>query len=210
MSGVEDILSALPIDQIAQQVASDPALVQQAASVAIPAILSGLQANASDPSGAGSLLDALTQHSGDLFGGSMSLDQIDVNDGAKAAGHIFGDNQDQVINQLGSTGVGSQLLKKLLPILVPIVLSYIVKQMSAKGAAPSQSGDSGQITFPGQEPQAAPAGGGSAAGGGVLGDVLQQVLTGALQGAGGGRSSSAAGSILGDLLGGLLGGGRRS
>lgn len=209
MSGVDDILSVLPIDQLASQLASDPAMVEQAASIAIPAILGGLQANSADAAGAGSLLNALTQHSGDLLGGGFSLDQIDVADGEKAASHIFGSNQDQVINQLGSTGVGSQLIRKLLPILIPIVLSYIAKQMSNKGAAPSRGGSDSQITFPGQEPQAAPAGAGASAGGGVLGDVLQQVLTGALQGAGAGKSSSAAGSILGDLLGGLLGGGRR-
>lgn len=201
MSGVEDILSALPIDQLATQLASDPAMIQQAASVAIPAILGGLQANASDSAGAGSLLDALTQHSGDLFG-NIDLGQINAADGEKAAGHIFGANEDQVINQLSSTGVGSTLLKKLIPILIPIVLSYVVKQMTNKGAAPSGGG----ITFPGQEAQAAPAGG---SGGDLLGEVLQQVLTGALQGGGAGKAASPAGSILGDLLGGLLGGGRR-
>lgn len=203
MSGVEDILSALPIDQLATQLASDPAMIQQAASVAIPAILGGLQANASDSAGAGSLLDALTQHSGDLFG-NIDLGQINAADGEKAAGHIFGANEDQVINQLSSTGVGSTLLKKLIPILIPIVLSYVVKQMTNKGAAPSGGG----ITFPGQDAQAAPAGAGSA-GGNILGDVLQQVLTGALQGGGAGKAASPAGNILGDLLGGLLGGGRR-
>lgn len=65
------------------------------------------------------------------------------------------------------------------------MLSYVVKQMTNKGAAPSGGG----ITFPAKTPKQPPRAPGLP-GGNVLGDVLQQVLTGALQGGGAGKAAS--------------------
>lgn len=185
MSAIDDILSDLPLDQIAIQVGASPDEVHDAAYAVVPALLGGMQANAADPAGAASLLDALDQHTG-----AVDPTKVDVADGEKAAAHIFGDRQDQVINQLGSTGVGGNLIRKLLPILVPIVLSYLAKKVGGAGGA----------------------GAPSAAGGGVLGSILEQVLKGTAEGTQAtSRSGAAPGvdAILGDLLGGLLGGGRR-
>jgi hypothetical protein len=181
MSAVDEIVANLPLDQLAAQFGTDPASVEQAAFAALPALLGGLEANASDPAGEASLAEALGQHNNDLASGLIDLSAIDVEDGAKIASHIFGDNQDQVVAQLGGVGGSSSLVSKLLPILAPIVLSYLAKQIGAKGGA---------------------------ADGGVLGSILSQVLGGAAQGTSS-RSSTSTGSILGDLLGGLLGGGRR-
>ncbi|MGD9960945.1 DUF937 domain-containing protein [Nocardioides sp.] len=183
MSAIDDILDNLPIDQLAHQLGASPDEVHDAAYAALPALLGGLQANATDPAGATSLLGALDQHTGDV-----DVSTVDVNDGEKAAAHIFGGNKDQVISQLGSTGANSGLIQKLLPMLVPIVLSYVAKRVSGGSGAPS------------------------AAGSDVLGTILSQVLGGAAEGT---RSTSRSGavpdvgSILGDVLGGLLGGGRR-
>ncbi len=182
MSAVDEIVASLPLDQLAAQLGSDPASVEQAAFAALPALLGGLEANAQDAAGEASLAEALSQHDNDLASGLIDLSAIDVEDGAKITSHIFGDRQDQVVAQLGGVGGSSGLVSKLLPILAPIVLSYLAKQMGAKG--------------------------GAAAGGGVLGSILSQVLSGAAQGTSS-RSSASTGSILGDLLGGLLGGGRR-
>jgi hypothetical protein len=183
MSDVDEILSSLPIDKIAAQVGEDPKAVEDAAAAAIPALLGGLDANATDPAGAASLLEAIGQHA------DKSTDPADIDpaDGEKAAAHIFGGNQEQVVNQLAGTGVSSTLVKKLLPILAPIVLSWLASRvLGGKGGA------------------AAPSGGGG------LGDILGEVLKGAVQGGGGGRGSVPnAGSIISDVLGGLLGGGRR-
>ena len=62
MSALDDILGALPADAISQQVGASPDDVRAAAAAVLPALLGGLQANASDPSGAGSILEALGQH----------------------------------------------------------------------------------------------------------------------------------------------------
>ncbi|HEY0643985.1 MAG TPA: DUF937 domain-containing protein [Nocardioides sp.] len=187
-SDLDDLRASLPIDQIATQLGEDPDDVRRAVDVALPALLGGLRANAEDPGGEASLASALGQHDTSVATPPIDLADVDAQDGEKITAHIFGAQQDQVVHQLGSTGVGSSLVQKLLPLLAPIVLSYLAKQMGAKG--------------------------GGAAGGGVLGSVLSSILAGAAQGAGGSsRSSSGSGGIgdvLGDLLGGLLGGGRKS
>ncbi|MBO9523305.1 MAG: DUF937 domain-containing protein [Nocardioidaceae bacterium] len=173
-----DILAGLPLDDLAARLGADPASVRSAAEAAIPALLGGLHANAQDSAGADSIAEALTQHEGQR--------DPDPADGAKIAGHIFGDSQDQVVQQLGGVqGVSGDLVKKLIPLLAPLVLAYLAKQVGGRAGSGS-AGDN--------------------AGGGVVGSILEEVLKGASQGSGGGQG---AGSIIGDVLGGLLGRGRR-
>lgn len=172
MAAVDDILQSLPLDQIAQQVGANPQEVEQAAQSALPALLGGLQANAQEPSGASSIIEALGQHQGDLLDGGVDLGQVDSADGEKIASHIFGSNEEQVYSALGGSGAGGGLIKKLIPILAPIVLSYLAKQV----------------------------GGGSSKGGGLISSVLEEILKGASQGSG--TRGTSAGSIIGDLLGG--------
>ncbi len=197
MGALDEILGSLPIDQLAQQLGADPQEVTQAAATALPALLGGLHANASDPAGAGSILGALGQHDAGLLDGGVDISQVDASDGEKIASHIFGAKQDQVVDQLGSLGSGtsSALVKKLIPMLAPIVMAWLAKRVMGGAAG-----------------QAAPSGTGGSGGGGLQ-DILQNVLGGALSG---GTSSSGsatggidAGGIVTDILGGLLGGGRR-
>ena len=195
MAAVDEILSQLDFDQLASRVGAQPAEVEQAARLALPALLGGLQANAADPRGNASLQEALGQHDPSLVEGGVDVDQVDEADGAKFASHIFGEQQDQVVNQLGRLGGASRgVVSKLIPILAPIVLSWLARQvLGGSGGGSSASG--------GSAPGARPSSGG-------LGDVLGQVLGGATRG---GRSGGGVdpGSINSDVLGGLLGGGRR-
>ena len=133
MAAVDDILQNLPIDQLAQQVGADPQEVQQAAQAALPALLGGLQANAQDPGGASSIVEALGQHDDDLLEGGVDLGQVDQADGEKIASHIFGSNEEQVYSALGGTGAGGGLVKRLIPILAPIVLSYLANKVLKGG-----------------------------------------------------------------------------
>ena len=181
MSDLDALLASLPIDALATQIGEDPDEVRQAAAVALPALLGGLDANAQG-GGAASLLEALAQHEGRPVDDASA---VDATDGEKIAAHIFGDQQEQVISQLGSTGVASGLLQKLIPLLAPMVMAWLAGQLAGKGASPS-----------------------SGSGGGALGTILEQVLKGATSG-GGSAQAPSAGSIITDILGGLLGGGRR-
>lgn len=223
MSDFDEIMRQVPVSQLASQWGVDESEVTQAAQNALPALLGGLHANAQDPAGANSIVSALSQHQGQV----SSLDDVDENDGQKIVGNIFGGNANQVVNQLGGLGgTSSSMVSKLLPILAPIVMSWLAQKMSGSGGlggmlggamggqSPQASGgvDSGPLFPGGQGASSGPAqvpGGGSAQGGaaGSLQDILGSVLGGGASG--GGTSGSPGGDILGGLLGGLLGGGKR-
>ena len=221
MSAVDDILGAMPADQISQQVGASPDEVRTAAAAVLPALLGGLQANAGDPSGAGSILQALGQHDDDLLTGGADLSAIDEQDGTAIASHIFGDQEDEVVNRLGGlpavggSGVGGALVKKLLPILAPMVLSWLANRVLKGGGGGLGGGTAGAQAD--TSPSLPGGGGGSAPG--SLDDMLRDVLGSATGGASATPSGSSAGggsaagfdpgSIIGDVLGGILGGGRR-
>lgn len=196
MVNVDDILGQLPIDEIAGRLGVDHATASSAVEAALPALLGGMQANAGDARGAASLTEALGQHQDDLLddvlAGRRGLDDVDTTDGDRIVGHVFGDRREQVASRLsGATDAGSGLIAKVLPILAPLVMSYLAKRvLGGAGGSGTSAGGPG--------PQA---------GGIDLGDILGQVLGG---GGSSGRASSAPGGVdIGDLLGGLLGGGRR-
>jgi len=231
MSSYDEILSQVPVDELAQRFGVAPGEIEQAAQSAVPALLGGLHANAGDPAGASSLLGALGDHQGQVGG----LDDIDEGDGQRIVGNIFGDNTDEVVSRLGGgSGTSGGLVGKLLPILAPIVLSWLANRIGQGGlgglgglggvlgggsgdASPAPSGaaggpasspESGPL-FPGGQgagsaPVQPPSGQADASASNPLQDVLGQVLGGAT-----GGSGSGAGGVLGGILGGLLGGGRR-
>jgi hypothetical protein len=197
VSSIDDLMAQIPIDQLAGQLGVSEAEAEEAVRAALPALVGGMQANAQDPSGAASLQRALGQHDGSLLDGGIDLGQVDTDDGAKIVHNIFGDNEDAVVNQLGGLGgLGGGLISKLLPMLAPLLMSFLGKSFGGGGsdqpAAPAgSSGTSGM--GPGDAAPATDDGGG----GGGLGDLLGGVLGGG--GLGG----------LGDVLGGLLGGGKK-
>ena len=192
---VDDILSRIPLADLAARLGVDEGTAEEATRQALPALLGGIQANTADPGGAASFASAVRQHDADLVEGGVSLDDVDENDGDQIVGHVFGDQRGQVVRQLGTTGgssTTSDLMGKLLPILAPIVMAYLAKRLGGGAAAGGQSG--------GQS--------------GGLGDLLGSILggmPGQQQGQQqGGRQQGGLGGPLGDLLGGLLGGGRRA
>ena len=208
----DQLMKAIPTDQLARAVGEDEATTRQAVQTALPALLAGLSANAQTPEGTSSLLGALGKHD-DGLADNVSLDRVDTNDGEKILGHVFGGNTDAVVNQLGglSGPQTSGLVRKLLPILAPIVLSYLAKQMggAARGGAGAGTGSAGQM-FPDAQSrgQVDPQGQAAPQGGGDMGSILQDVLGSALGGATGQRPTGGGGNILSDVLGGILGGRR--
>ncbi|WP_256792553.1 DUF937 domain-containing protein [Terrabacter sp. Ter38] len=226
MGSYDEILDQVPIDQLAGQFGVGSDEVRQAAESALPALLGGLHANASDPAGADSLLTALSDHQGTING----LDDVDEQDGKAIVGNIFGGSTDQVVGRLGGLGgTSGSLVQKLLPILAPIVMSWLANKLGQGGlggmlgggsssagtttTAGSGSPDGGPL-FPGgvgadsgpvQAPGSATSTGAASGGSNPLQDVLGQVLGG---GSGSTGGSGGAGDILGGLLGGLLGGGK--
>lgn len=204
MSDLNDFLARVPISDIAQQLGVDEATAQAAVEQAVPALLTGLQDQTGDEASARGLADALAQHPADLAEGTISLDDVDTADGDKIVAKIFGEKTDDVAHALSgantAAAVDQGLIKKLLPILAPIVMSYLTSKVlsggnksggNTSGGSKSGGGDLGSIL--------GSVLGGNAGGG--LGSILGSVLGGAASG-GGAKS----GGGLGDLLGGILGG----
>jgi len=195
MTAVDDILSRIPLADLADRLGVDQATAEEATRQALPALLGGIQANTDDRGGAESFASAVRQHDNDLVEGGVNLDDVDENDGDRIVGHVFGDQRGQVVRQLGTTGgasTTSDLMGKLLPILAPIVMAYLAKRLGGGAAAGGQSGGIGDLL------------------GSILGGMAGQ--QGGQQGQQGqqGGLGGMLGGPLGDLLGGLLGGGRRA
>jgi len=164
MAGLDDLYAQIPTSDIATRLGADEGEVDRAVHTLVPALLHGLHQNAEDPEHASAIESAATAPEGD---------------GHQAMATLFGGTDaDQVASALAKGGAGnSELFKQLLPVVLPIVLAYIGKQLSGGTAA---HGDAPQTT-------------GVASGG--LGEVLGSILRG-----------SAGDKSLGDILGGVLSG----
>jgi hypothetical protein len=186
MAGLDELFNQIPTQEIASKLGVDEAEVNSAVKTLVPVLVGGIQQNVqSDDIDSSDLESTVAQHGdSDLLDGGVKVDQVDEAEGQKQIAKIFGGNDTgQVASALAGGGAGnSDLLKKLLPILAPIVLAYIGKQLT-KNSAPA-------------EPAA------QSAGGGGLGDVLGSILGGG----GGGGGTNPLGSILGSVLGGNKGG----
>lgn len=191
MTAIDDIIKAVPMDQLASLLGVDKDQAEQATALTIPKLFEGLVTNALNPQGEASLAGALEQHAqSSLLNGGIDLAQVDTTDGEKIVNHILGPQQDTQIQSLGMmTGLGAAAVKKLLPILAPIVLSYLATTVAGGKygdiLGPILQGMTGQA----QQQQAN-------TGGGILADVLGQVLRG------GSGQQGDLGGILGSILGG--------
>lgn len=201
MAGLDELFNEIPTQEIASKLGVDEGEVNSAVKTLVPALVGGIQQNvqADDIDSSKLESDVARQGASGLLDGGVSVDQVDANQGDQFVARIFGGNDSNAVaSALAGGGAGnSDLIKKLLPILAPIVLAYIGKQLT-KSSAPA-----------GTQAQQAPAGGGG------LGDILGSILGGAGGGAGGNNPlGSILGSVLGgkqggalgDILGGLLGG----
>ncbi|WCI09393.1 DUF937 domain-containing protein [Arthrobacter sp. OVS8] len=171
MTELHDILRQIPVDQIAGLLGTDQQTAQAAVEAAVPTLLAGMQVNAQASDGAASLESALGQHQDGLLEGGVDVAQVDTADGEKIVSHVFGGQQDQVASQLAGTsqlgGVGGDLMKKLLPILAPIVMSYLANKVLGGRGQSAEAGGSGGATGSG-----APGAPGGIDLGGILGGIL--------------------------------------
>lgn len=206
MSQYDELLSAIPVSRLAQQVGADETEVSAAVQQVLPALVGGLSANARQPEGAQSLASALGDHTDRDPG---DLDAVDPDEGSKIVNHIFGDQREAVVNQLGGLGGGASggLIQKLLPLLAPIVLSFLAKKLGGAGGLGGAMGDLLGGATGGRAPSQSDAAPQQAPGQGGVGDLLGDLLGGAM-GKSGPAQGGQGGFGLDDLLGGLLGGKR--
>lgn len=150
MSDLDELMNHIPISDLAAHLGVDEATAKQAVSQALPALVGGLQSNAASPDGAASLQGALQQHPASLLDGGVSLGDVDASDGEKILGHVFGGTEQatQAAALQGgpgqAAGISGGMVGKLLPLLAPIVLSYLTKKMTTGSSSESAgAGSSG-------------------------------------------------------------------
>jgi hypothetical protein len=190
MAGLDDLFNQIPVADIASKLGADPGEVNQAIQTLVPTLLASIHENVQADDIDSTELESAVVAEGesDLLTGGVNVDQIDEGQGNQLIASLFGGNDtNQVASALSGAGAGGgYLIKRLLPMLAPIVLAYVGKQFAQKNSAGA-----------GAQAQAAPGGG--------IGDVLGSILGGGAGGAGGG-GNNALGSILGGVLGGNQGG----
>jgi len=160
----------------AQQAGAQLGLNQQQSQSAIaallPAISSALKQNTANPQGLAGLLGALQngQHEQYLENPQMVTKPETVNDGNAILGHLFGskDVSRAVAGRASEqTGIGSDVLKKLLPIVATMAMGSLSKQTSQPSMKSALTGMAIQKLLGGNQ---------SSAGG--LGGILSSVLGG--------------------------------
>ena len=160
-------------------------------SLALPLFLQGMTNNASNQSGASSLLSALGQHT-NTAPMATQIQSADLSDGSAILSHIFGGNLGNVTGQLSQqTGLSDQQVSNALSSMAPGILSGL---SAATQAAQNQQQNSIDLSslmqlFGGQPAQQQSSGIGS-----LFGSLL-----------GGGQQQAPQSSGLGSLLGSLFG-----
>ncbi len=167
---------------IARMLNIDESKAKWVVSAAVPLMIAALNYNAKNKNQAGSIDNALSQHSGGILGNLSGLLSGGASeDGSKIIGHIFGNNTSYVTDNLSQkSGLSSGQVGNVLAVLAPVVMGYLGQQ--------KQSQSSSAVDLLG----GLLSGGQQKSGGGLLGGLLGNVL-------GGGRSS-AAGPDMGALV----------
>jgi hypothetical protein len=175
------------LEELGRQFGLNEAQTRAAFEQLAPVIAAGVRRNTQSSEGLEGLIRALqTGNHGRYVEEDPSALEYErvAGDGNAILGHIFGskDVSRGVANQAADlSGIGSSVLKKMLPVIAAIVMGQLAKKFTGGAqAAPQQAG-------------------------GGLGDILGEILAGG--GAAQPQSRGGSGGGLGDILGDILGGG---
>ncbi len=200
------------LSDLGRQFELDETQMRAALEQLTPVIAAGVRRNAESDDGLASLARDL--QSGQYARYAEEPADPQLNDATQAGNQIleqiFGskDVSRGVANQAADlSGIGSAILKKMLPVIAAMIIGNLTKGMMGGGAsapAPRREASTGglddmlkDVLGRGQQQQPAPRE--SQSQGGGIGDILGDVLGG---GAGGGRGGGGLGDILNDILGG--------
>jgi hypothetical protein len=123
------------VNQISQQLGTDPATTQSAIAAALPMLVGALARNAQDPGKAGALANALGRHDGSVLDDVAGyLGRGDTSDGAGILGHVLGARKETVQTGLGqAAGIDPSKAGLLLSMLAPLVMGALGKAQREKG-----------------------------------------------------------------------------
>lgn len=136
LKGILDAQGGALVEQLAGQFGLDKNQAQAALAQLVPALGKGVSSNVAQSGGLGSLIGALSNgnHSRYLDDSSQLSNSATVSDGNAILGHLFGSKD--VSRQVASrgaekSGVSSDILKKMLPLVATMVMGSLSKQREA-------------------------------------------------------------------------------
>lgn len=129
--GVEhEILNRLDVNQLADFVGTDPDHARKATTAAVPALLSGLRANISEPGGASALAEALEDHRRHPAHSTalvLTVSESDLEEGRKIVAYALADDSSRLAEV---SNFDPDILARLLPALAPIVMRTLANQFN--------------------------------------------------------------------------------
>lgn len=204
LNSIGALISGGGLNAISKRTKVNQEDVAKVLSAGIPALVGGMRRNAGAEAGAASLSRALADHSkDDVSNPAAFLKSADLKDGKKILGHVLGDDQKGLVDEISkAAGVTKGKTTTILALVAPLLLSLLGSQNSNSGGG--LLGMLGGLL-----------GGGQSSGGGLLGGLLgggqqpaqPQQQSGGLLGSLLGGSSSGNASMASGLFSSLLGGG---
>ncbi|MDO5656650.1 MAG: DUF937 domain-containing protein [Flavobacteriaceae bacterium] len=117
------------IGGLSQQLGVNDSRVSSAVSLALPFLLSQMNKNAQSSNGRESLNRALNDHGSELDNIMSLLNSPNMADGLGILGHVFGNKQTQVAQNIGNqSGLSTGKVMQILATLAPIVMGFLSKQ----------------------------------------------------------------------------------
>ncbi len=137
--------------QVGQQFGLSSEQTSGALAQLVPALMAGLQRNTSQQGGVESLIGALNSgtHGQYLDRPELLGEETTTEDGNSILGHILGskDVSRAVASRAAEqTGIGADVLKKMLPVVATMVMAGLSKQKAAAAAQPATGGGAGFLT----------------------------------------------------------------
>lgn len=118
------------VNGLSQQLGVKDQRVSSAISMALPFLLSQMNKNAQSQKGAESLSRALNDHQGSALDNVASiLSSPNMADGLGILGHVFGNKQNQVAQNIGQqSGLSAGNVMQILATLAPVVMGFLGNQ----------------------------------------------------------------------------------
>ena len=181
-SMMKTMLSSDSIAQMSEKTGAGTDEVKSVLLSALPAMLSGVQGQASNSDTVAGFAGALDSHAKDDTSDIAAfLSNVDLKDGEKIVAHLLGGEQAATTKAAANkAGLSTAATGSILGAAAPLLMSLLGKQVAQSAQAKPQSGAQ------------------QASAGGLLAGLL-----------GGGQQQSAQPSGMGGLLGGMLGGGQQ-
>ena len=221
LNSIGSLLSGSGLSAISRRARVNKEDVAKVLSAGIPALVGGMRRNAGAEEGAASLTQALADHSvDDTSNPGAFLKNSDLKDGKKILGHVLGNDQKALVDQIAdASGVTKGKTTTILALVAPLLLSLLGSQNSSNSSSGGLLGLLGGLLGLGgnsqpavQQPVQQPV---QQSSGGLLSGLFgggqpaqQQGLGGGLLGSLLGGSSDSNASLASGLFSSLMGGGQ--